>query len=96
MLAALAAPERLQIIRLLRSGPHCVGAIADELGIPLVNLSHHLSVLCHARLLQKKKKGRFVLCSLVPRLLENDGPEGIEHLNLGCCRLEMNKPEFES
>jgi DNA-binding transcriptional ArsR family regulator len=97
VLSALAAPERLQIIRLLRPGPRTVGEIAEELGIPLVNLSHHLMVLRHAGLVHNEKKGRFVHYSLAPGLLQFDGRhKGIEHLNLGCCRLEMPRPEEES
>ena len=71
-------------------------AIADELGIPLENLSHHLNVLHNAGLLHKEKKGRFVLCSIPPGLLQSDGKEGIAYLDLGCCRLEMTAPEAES
>ncbi len=96
MLAALAAPERLRIIRLLSTGPRCVGAIADALGVPLENLSHHLTVLLAAGLLHKRKKGRFVLCSLAPGRLQSDDQEGIEYLDLGCCRLEMTRSEKES
>jgi DNA-binding transcriptional ArsR family regulator len=97
VLAALAAPERLQIIRLLRTGPRHVSEIAEELGIPLVNLSHHLTVLRHADLLQNEKKGRYVHYSLAPGLLEiDDETLGTEFLNLGCCRLEMPRPDGSS
>lgn len=90
VLAALAAPERFQVIQLLRTGPHTVGEIANELAIPTVNLSHHLTVLRHAGLLHNEKKDRFVYYSLAPGLLQtNDEIVGTEYLNLGCCRLEM-------
>jgi DNA-binding transcriptional ArsR family regulator len=90
VLAALAAPERLRIIFLLRTKPHSVGQIAEELAIPQVNLSHHLAVLRRAGLLCGQKKGRFVLYSLAPGLLQTDGQAGgTEHLDLGCCRLEV-------
>lgn len=91
VLAALAAPERLQIIRVLRAGSRTVGEIADELAIAPVNLSHHLAVLRHAGLVHNQKKGRFVHYSLAPDLLQA-GSE-TEFLNLGCCRLEMPQPE---
>jgi DNA-binding transcriptional ArsR family regulator len=91
LLAALAAPERLKIVRFLANGPHNVTEIADMLGIPAVNLSHHLTVLKHAHLIGGKKRGRFVLYSLRPGVLEEAIEVGIpkEALNLGCCRLEL-------
>lgn len=93
LLSALAAPERLQIIRLLRGGPHNVGKIADAVGIPAVNLSHHLTVLRHAGLVRSQKHGRFVNYSLIPGVLQADDASGAtEHLNLGCCRLEIPSP----
>src|SRR5262245_26490993 len=90
LLGALAAPERLQIIRVLRAGGRSVGEIADELRILPVNISHHLMVLRHAGLVQNERKGRYVLYSLTPGVLETDDPEtGKDHINLGCCRLEI-------
>jgi DNA-binding transcriptional ArsR family regulator len=90
-LAALAAPERLRIIHFLRDGPRNVSQIAEMLKAPLVNVSHHMHVLAEAGLVQRQKKGRFVLYSLIPGLLEleEQGDCCQEHLNLGCCRLEL-------
>ena len=69
LLAALAAPERLKIVRLLAGGPHNVSQITAALAIPPLNISHHLTVLKHARLIAGRKDGRFVLdlacCQLV-------------------------------
>lgn len=94
MLSALAAPERLRIVRLLRDGPRSVGDIAAELGIPLVNVSHHLTVLRHAALVRKERRGRYIHYSLWPGVFEGDtDSSGNEHLNLGCCRLEMPRAE---
>jgi DNA-binding transcriptional ArsR family regulator len=89
-LSALAAPERLRIIQCLREGPRNVSEIAAQMGEELVNVSHHLNVLHHAGLVQREKHGRFVVYSLPPGALQNDGhPGGAEHLDLGCCRLEF-------
>jgi ArsR family transcriptional regulator len=89
-LAALAAPERLRIVHFLRDGPRNVSAIADMLRTAPVNVSHHMHVLVGAGLAQREKKGRFVLYSLVPGVLQTDASEGApNHLNLGCCRLEL-------
>jgi len=91
LLAALAAPERLKIIRFLADGPHNVTEIADMLGIAAVNVSHHLNVLRNSRLIRGKKDGRFVWYSLCPGVLEEVVEAGVpkEALNLGCCRLEL-------
>jgi len=91
LLAALAAPERLRIIRFLADGPHNVTEIADMLRIPAVNVSHHLNVLRNSRLIRGKKQGRFVHYSLCPGVLEEVVEAGVprEALNLGCCRLEL-------
>jgi DNA-binding transcriptional ArsR family regulator len=91
LLSALAAPERLRIVRFLADGPHNVTEIADMLGIPAVNVSHHLTVLKHAKLIRGKKQGRFVLYSLEPGVLEEAVGAGVpkDALNLGCCRIEL-------
>ena len=91
LLAALAAPERLKIVRFLADGPRNVSEIADMLAVPAVNVSHHLAVLRHADLIEGKKRGRFVLYGLRPGVLEEAVGAGVpkEALNLGCCRLEI-------
>jgi DNA-binding transcriptional ArsR family regulator len=94
LLAAMAAPERLQIIRILRDGPRNVTDIAEQLRTSIVNTSHHLGVLRHAGLVRNEKQGRFVLYSLAPQFFRPEGEDGAtDHLDLGCCRIEMPKPE---
>jgi DNA-binding transcriptional ArsR family regulator len=91
LLAALAAPERLKIVRFLADGPRTVTEIAEMLAVPAVNVSHHLTVLKHARLIEGQKEGRFVRYSLRPQILDEVIEAGIPRdvLNLGCCRLEL-------
>lgn len=97
LLAALAAPERLQIVRFLRLGPRNVTEIAEKLNTSVVNVSHHLGVLRHAGLLRNRKQGRYVLYSLAPGVLQTEGELGAtEHLDLGCCRLELPRTESRS
>ena len=89
-LGALASPERLKIIRLLRDGPRNVTEISEALRIPLLNLSHHLTVLKQNGFLKREKKGRFVHYELSPKLLATDGDCcNRQVLDLGCCRLEL-------
>ena len=92
LLAALAAPERLKVVRFLVDGPRTVTEIVAMLGIPAVNVSHHLTVLKHAHLLEGEKRGRFVWYSLCPGILEEAVAAGVptDSLNLGCCRLELS------
>jgi DNA-binding transcriptional ArsR family regulator len=91
LLAALAAPERLKIVRLLADGPQTVTAIVEALGIKPLNVSHHLTVLKVSGLIAGTKKGRFVWYGLRPGVLEEAVAAGVprDALNLGCCRLEL-------
>jgi DNA-binding transcriptional ArsR family regulator len=45
ILSALAEPNRLRIVELLRNGPLTVGEIADRLGLHQPQVSKHLRVL---------------------------------------------------
>jgi len=51
-LNALAEPNRLQIVELLRDGPLTVGEIADRLGLNQPQASKHLRVLSNAGLVE--------------------------------------------
>lgn len=91
LLGALAAPERLNIVRLLADGARNVTQITEELKIPPLNVSHHLTVLKHAHLIQNKKQGRFVIYSLCDGVLNEMIEAGVpkEVLNLGCCQIVL-------
>jgi DNA-binding transcriptional ArsR family regulator len=91
LLSALAAPERLKIIRLLADGERNVTQIIEAVGVPALNVSHHLTVLKNAKLIRSDKRGRFVWYSLRAGVLEDAVEAGIptEALNLGCCRIEF-------
>ena len=93
LLSALAAPERLQIVRLLAGGPHNVTQIIEALKIAPLNVSHHLTVLKNAGLIQGEKQGRFVLYSLCEGVLHEVVEAGIprEALDLGCCQIVLPK-----
>ena len=85
MLRALADPERLRLIHCLRDGPRNVTELAGLVGGEVVNVSHHLGVLRHAGVVLDEKQGRFVVYRLHPDVFHSTG----EHLDLGCCRLEL-------
>ena len=56
-LRALADVNRRAILRLIRSAPQPVGAIADELGLSQQTTSHHLGVLRKAGLAVGTREG---------------------------------------
>lgn len=91
VLCALASPERLRIVRLLIDGEKNVTEITEALGIPPLNVSHHLTALKQARLIQPRKAGRFVYYGLCEGVLSEAMGAGIprEALNLGCCELVL-------
>ena len=91
-LRALADPERLRIVRTLLGGGRNVSELAALLNAEIVNVSHHLGVLRHAGLVQTKRDGRYVVYQLHPDVFH--GPNAnqlVQHLDLGCCRLELPK-----
>jgi len=63
--SVLLEPQRIKIIRLLRSGELCVCEIERSLGIPQNLVSHHLRVLREAGLVTARKEGQFVHYSRV-------------------------------
>ena len=56
--AALAEPNRLQIVELLRSGPRAVGDVADVLDLRQPQASKHLAVLRQTGLVVVDVQGR--------------------------------------
>ena len=57
ILGALAHPNRIRILELLRQGPRCNCEIAPELGLEQSNLSRHLKILEQAGVLLSWKDG---------------------------------------
>lgn len=87
-LRALADPERLRIVLLLFEGEQNVGQIAAQLGDEVVNVSHHLGVLRHARIVETERQGRFVNYRLHPDVVLNSD-EGCA-IEFGCCRINLS------
>ena len=91
LLSALAAPERLSIVRFLSDGPKNVTQIVEAIRIPPLNVSHHLTKLKMANIIQSKKSGRFVHYFLSDGILEQINTSGTtqDALNLGCCQIVL-------
>lgn len=92
-LAALAAPERLKIVRFLEDGPRNVTEIAEHLGTAPVNVAHHMGVLREAKIVRGRRKGRFVYYALTSGFLQIDEATRRAYFDLGCCRLEVPPAE---
>jgi DNA-binding transcriptional ArsR family regulator/SAM-dependent methyltransferase len=90
MLKAIGDPIRLRIIDALRTGSKNVGDLAELLGTEIANISHHLGILHAAGLLEREKHGRFKVYRLRAGILATTAePNGKQHIDLGCCRLEI-------
>lgn len=57
-LSALAEPNRLQIVELLRQKPRPVGEIAERLGLKQPQVSKHLRVLSEAGLVEVRAQAQ--------------------------------------
>jgi DNA-binding transcriptional ArsR family regulator len=76
MFAALGEPTRLKITTILLSGPQHVGALAEQVGEPMVNVSHHLGVMRQAGLLEDEKNGRQVIYRFRDDVFTPGGADG--------------------
>ena len=61
---ALADPTRREILRMLRGGDLAAGEIAARFDMTAPTVSHHLSVLKDAGLVQAERNGRSVVYSI--------------------------------
>jgi ArsR family transcriptional regulator, nickel/cobalt-responsive transcriptional repressor len=95
LLRAMGDRERLKIVQCLREGPKNVGEIANQLGVEVVNVSHHLGVLRQAGLVLDQRQGRFIVYRLHPDVFHPSSKGQKEHLDFGCCRLEIPKEAGE-
>ncbi len=64
---ALAEPNRLHIVELLRDGPRPVGEIADKLRLRQPQVSKHLHVLSKAGLVEKHQSAQQRIYNLRPK-----------------------------
>ncbi|MGI8982824.1 MAG: ArsR/SmtB family transcription factor [Pirellulaceae bacterium] len=89
-LKALGDEDRLRIVQALRNGRKSVSQLAEDLQEDIANVSHHLQILRRCGILQTERQGRFSLYSIHPDVFPVDQAQS-EHLDLGCCRLELPK-----
>lgn len=90
LLKALGDRDRLRLIQALRSGPSNVSDLAKRLDIKIANVSHHLGILRQAGLVKNFRNGKQIIYQLPDQILQRDVADAeCEHLDLGCCRLEI-------
>jgi ArsR family transcriptional regulator len=68
-LRAIADPNRLKILCVLRSGSKCVCEIVPAVGISDKLASHHLKQLKNIGLLMEKREGNFIYYSIDKKAL---------------------------
>ncbi|QDU18895.1 ArsR/SmtB family transcription factor [Urbifossiella limnaea] len=90
-LAALAEPTRVRVIDRLAHGPLHVGALAELLDVPMVNLSHHLGVMRQAGLLEDEKEGRRVVYRLHPDVARPGDGDALAVLDLDGFKVRVRK-----
>lgn len=61
---ALSDPTRRKIIHLLREKDRSAGEIADQFNMTKPSISHHLSALKNAKLIQDERNGQNLIYSL--------------------------------
>ena len=63
-------PKRLEVINILRDGEMAVGELSQKLGLPIGNLSQHLSMMKERRILISRKEGNQVYYRIAnPKLI---------------------------
>lgn len=68
---ALSDPTRRDILNLLRAGPMAAGKLLEHFPITGASLSHHLSILRHAGLIDDEKKGKYIYYTLNTSVLDD-------------------------
>ena len=66
MFKAFSDENRLQILQLLQDGERCACKLLEEMQITQPTLSHHMKILCDARIVVGRKEGKWMHYSLSP------------------------------
>ena len=91
-LCELGHPTRLKIYRaLVQANPDglAVQDIQSQLEIPAATLSHHISRLVNANLLEQVREGRVLRCFAVPESLA----AVMDYLSAECCCTQQSCPQ---
>jgi ArsR family transcriptional regulator, zinc-responsive transcriptional repressor len=58
LLKQVSDPTRLQVITLLSEGEHHVGALCDQCNLSQPAVSHHLALLRHGGIVDRRRQGK--------------------------------------
>ena len=67
---ALSDPTRREILQLRQQGPLAAGDIAEHFAMTGATVSHHLSILKEAGLIEAEKRGKYIYYELNLSVLE--------------------------
>ncbi len=70
-LKALSDPTRRKILELLKSGSKTAGEIGEQFKMTGATISHHLSILKKAGLIQDEKKGTYIFYEINTSVMED-------------------------
>jgi DNA-binding transcriptional ArsR family regulator len=70
-LKALSDPTRREILSLLKTEPHSAGEISAHFNLTDATISHHLSALRKAGLIEASHKGTFIMYEINTSLFED-------------------------
>ena len=79
---------RLQILRVLLEGEHCVTDIARRLGLAQPRISHHLTILRNSGLVLDRRNGKQIIYSVNPEFRTNGNGSGAS-LQVDCLKVEF-------
>ncbi len=68
---ALSDPTRRRILEMLKKGPLSAGELGKEFDMTGATMSHHLSILKKAGLVQDQKKGTFIYYEINTSVMED-------------------------
>ncbi len=92
---ALSDANRLKIVGLLARHPHNVEQLAEDLGLSVSTVSHHLSYLTHAGLVEARPQGHYYIYSLRVDVLQDMARQLLAEENLPRLSDEVEGDAFE-
>ena len=83
---ALCDENRVQIMKLLRTGEKCACKLLEELNISQPTLSHHMKILCDSGLVTGRKEGQWMHYSICEEgcQIAKDSLNEVTTLNCTC------------
>jgi len=87
---AVGDSTRLQILKVLLEGEHCVTDIARRLGLAQPRISHHLTILRNSGLVLDRRNGKQIIYSVNPHFRANQNGSGAS-IQIDCLRIDFGK-----